>query len=132
VDARFEKQLLAERSKKDAEKNPVASLTEIAREDYEKLLAKAYRSAKFEKPKGLLGIAKSLPDAEMEELIKKNISITDDELRALAKERAEAVMDHLTLQGQVAAGRLFLVESPGLTPDKKENVPGSRVDLRIK
>lgn len=132
VDARFEKQLLAERSKKDAEKNPVASLTEIAREDYEKLLAKAYRSAKFEKPKGLLGIAKSLPDAEMEELIKKNISITEDELRALAKERAEAVMDHLTVQGQVAAGRLFLVESPGLTPEKKENVPGSRVDLRIK
>jgi outer membrane protein OmpA-like peptidoglycan-associated protein len=132
VDAAFEKQLLAERSRKDAEKNPIASLTEIVPEEYEKLLGKAYRSAKFEKPKGLLGVAKSLPEAEMEALIKKNISITDDDLRALAKERAEAVMDHLTVQGQVATGRLFLVESPGLTPEEKENVPASRADLRIK
>jgi hypothetical protein len=132
VDGAFEKQLLAQRSKKDAEKNPAGSLTDIAPEEYEKLLGKAYRAGQFEKPKGLLGVAKSLPEAEMEALIKKNISITDDDLRALAKERAEAVMDHLTVQGQVAAGRLFLVESPGLTPEQKENVPGSRVDLRIK
>ncbi len=132
VDAAFEEQLLAQRSKKDAEKNPAASLTDLVPEEYGKLLAKAYRSAKFEKPKGLLGVAKSLPEAEMEALIKKNISITDDDLRALAKERAEAVMDHLTLQGQVAAGSLFLVESPGMAPEQKENVPGSRVDLRIK
>ena len=30
------------------------------------------------------------------------------------------------------AGRLFLVEPPGLAPEKKENVTNSRVDLRIK
>jgi flagellar motor protein MotB len=132
VDAAFEKQLLAQRSKKEADKKPAASLTDVVPEEYDKLLAKAYRSAKFEKPKGLLGVAKSLPEAEMEELIKKNISITDDELRAFAKQRAGAVMDYLSTQGQVAAGRLFLVESSGLAPEKKENVPGSRVDLRIK
>ena len=132
VDAAFEKQLLAQRSKKEAEKNQAASLTDIASEEYEKLLGKAYRSAKFEKPKGLLGVAKSLPAAEMETLIKNNISISDDDLRMLAKERAEAVTDYLTGQGQVVAGRLFLLESPGLTPEKKENVPDSRVDLRIK
>jgi hypothetical protein len=132
VDAAFEKQILAQRSKKDAEQKPAASLTDIAPEEYEKLLGKVYRSAKFEKPKGLLGVAKSLPAAEMEALIKNNISISDEDLRVLAKERAEAVVDHLTIQGQVAAGRLFLVESPGLTAEKKENVPDSRVDLRIK
>jgi len=68
----------------------------------------------------------------MEELIKKNIGITDDDLRALAKERAGAVIDYLTVQGQVAAGRLFMVESPGFSPEKKENVSDSRVDLRVK
>jgi outer membrane protein OmpA-like peptidoglycan-associated protein len=132
VDAAFERQLLVQRSKKDAEKKPAASLTDIAPEEYEKLLGKAYRSAKFEKPKGLLGVAKSLPAEEMEALIKNNISISDDDLRALAKERAAAVLNHLTARGQVAAGRLFLVQSPGLTPEKKENVPDRRVDLRIK
>jgi len=132
VDAAFEKQLLAQRSGKEAEKNPAASLTEIAPQEYEKLLGKAYRSAKFEKPKGLLGVAKSLPMGEMEALLKKNLLITDEDLPALAKARAEAVMEHLAVQGQVAAGRLFLVAPPGLAPEKKENVPDSRVDLRIK
>jgi hypothetical protein len=32
----------------------------------------------------------------------------------------------------VDAGKLFLVEPPGLAPEKKENVKNSRVDLRIK
>jgi hypothetical protein len=132
VDAAFEKQLLAQRSGKEAEKNPAASLSEIAPQEYEKLLGKAYRSAKFEKPKGLLGVAKSLPMGEMEALLKKNLLITDEDLPALAKARAEAVMEHLAVQGQVAAGRLFLVAPPGLAPEKKENVPDSRVDLRIK
>jgi hypothetical protein len=132
VDDAFEKQLLAQRSKKEAEKDQTTSLTAIAAEEYEKLLGKAYRSAKFEKPKGLLGVAKSLPAAEMEALIKKNISITDDDLRALAKGRAEAVKDYLSAQGQVAAGRVFLVESAALTPEKKESIPASRVDMRIK
>ena len=68
----------------------------------------------------------------MEELIKKNIAITDDDLHALAKERAEAVKDYMVSQGKVDAGKLFLVEPPGLAPEKKENVKNSRVDLRIK
>jgi outer membrane protein OmpA-like peptidoglycan-associated protein len=132
VDEAFERQLLAQRSKKDAAKNPAASLTDIAPEEYEKLLSKAYRSAPFEKPEGFLGIPKSLPAEEMDALIRKHISITDEDLRVLAKRRAEAVMDSLSEQGQVGAGRLFLVEPPGLTPEKKGNVPDSRVDLRIK
>lgn len=132
VDAAFERQLLAQRSKKKAERDQAVTLTDIAPEEYEKLLNKVYRSAKFEKPEGFLGIPKSLPPEEMEELIKKHISITDDDLRALAKGRADVVMDYLSDQGQVAAGRLFLVAPPGLTPEKQENVPDSRVDLRIK
>ncbi len=124
VDAAFEQQLLAQRSRKKADQDGAAvSLTDLAPEEYEKLLGKAYRSAKFEKPKGLLGVAKSLPAAEMEALMKKNISITDDDLGALAKGRAGAVMDYLSVQGQVAPGRLFLVESPSSGTREKENLP---------
>ena len=135
VDGEFKNQLLAKKPQKKAGKEETAADEEsadIAPEEFEKLLKKAYSAAKFEKPKNALGISKGLPPAEMEELIKKNIAITDDDLHALAKERAEAVKDYMVSQGKVDAGKLFLVEPPGLAPEKKENVKNSRVDLRIK
>jgi hypothetical protein len=135
VDGEFKNQLLARKPQKKAKNEEPAADEEsedIAPEEFEKLLQKAYSAAKFEKPKNALGISKGLPPAEMEELIKKNITITDDDLHALAKERAEAVKDYMVTQGKVDAGKLFLVEPPGLAPEKKENVKNSRVDLRIK
>jgi hypothetical protein len=135
VEEEFKKQLLAKKPQKKTKREEPAADEEsedIAPEEFEKLLKKAYSAAKFEKPKNAFGINKGLPAAEMEELIKKNITITEDDLHTLAKERAETVRDYLKNQGKVDAGRLFLVEPPGLTPEKKENVQNSRVDLRIK
>ena len=135
VDAEFRKQLLAKKPQKKAAKEETAAAeepAEIAPEEFEKLLKKAYSSAKFEKPKNAIGFSKGLPAAEMEALIKKNITITDEDLHALAKERAEAVKDFLAGPGKVAAGRLFMVKPPGLAPEKKENVKNSRVDLKLK
>ena len=68
----------------------------------------------------------------MEALMKKNITITDEDLQTLAKERAEAVKDFLAGPGKVVVGRLFMVKPPGLAPEKKENVKNSRVDLKLK
>jgi hypothetical protein len=135
VDGEFKKLLLAKKSQKKSEKEEAAAEEEpadIAPEEFEKLLKKAYSAAQFEKPKNAIGISKGLPPAEMEELIKKNITITDDDLHELAKERAIGVKDYLASQGKVEAGRLFLVDPPALTPEKKEKVTNSRVDLRIK
>ena len=101
----------------------------IAPEDFEKLLKKAYSSAKFEKPKNAIGLSKGLPAAEMEALMKKNITVSDEDLHTLAKERAEAVKDYLGGPGKVAVGRLFMVAPPALAPEKKENVTNSRVDF---
>ena len=135
VDKEFEKQLLAgKKGKKEKKEEPDAGeeTEAIAPEEFEKLLKKAYSSAKFEKPKNAIGLSKGLPAAEMEALMKKNITITDEDLHTLAKERAEAVKDYLAGPGKVAAGRLFMVKPPGLAPEKKENVTNSRVDLKLK
>ena len=135
VDREFEKQLLAGKKGKKGKKEESEAGDEtaaIAPEEFEKLLKKAYSSAKFEKPKNAIGLSKGLPAAEMEALMKKNITITDDDLQTLAKERAEAVKDFLAGPGKVAVARLFMVKPPGLAPEKKENVKNSRVDLKLK
>jgi outer membrane protein OmpA-like peptidoglycan-associated protein len=135
VDREFKKQLLAGKKGKKAEKEEPEAAGEpgaIAAEEYEKLLKKAYRAAKFEKPKNAVGLSKGLPAEEMEALMKKNITVTDDDLEALAKERAEAVKDYLAGPGNVAAARLFMVKPPGLAPQKRENLKNSRVDLKLK
>ena len=55
----------------------------------------------------------------MEALMKKNITVTDDDLQTLAKERAEVVKDFLAGPGKVAVGRLFMVKRRGLRRRKR-------------
>ncbi len=99
--------------------------------EYEKYLTRAYRKEKFPKPRTFLGTLKALPVPEMEKLMMTNIRVTDDDLRRLAQERAEAVRDRLVATGLVDPARIFLVEPKSLAPAKKENLKDSRVDFRI-
>ena len=55
----------------------------------------------------------------------------DDDLRELAKQRTEAVEGYLIQSGQVAPERIFLVEPKTLSPEKKDNLKGSRVDFTV-
>jgi outer membrane protein OmpA-like peptidoglycan-associated protein len=68
----------------------------------------------------------------MEALILKNIEVTDDDLRTLANERAQAVKNYILGQGKIKPGRLFLVKPQSLTPEKVENLKDSRVELSLK
>ena len=77
----------------------------IKPEEYNKYLKKAYKAAKFPKPKGFLGIEKSLPPPEMEKLMLTNIVITQADLRQLSIQRADKVRDYLLTNGKVAAGQ---------------------------
>ncbi len=61
-----------------------------------------------------------------------NIKITDDDLRALAQQRASNVKDLIMKSGQVTAGRLFIIEPKSLTPEKKEKLKNSRADFGLK
>ena len=103
---------------------------EIAADEYERYLKKAYKAAEFERPKNILGLLKDIPPAEMEKLLYEHIVITDDDLRDLAIQRADAVRNSLVEQGPVEAERVFLVE-PRIGPvDKDEE--GMGVEIKVK
>jgi uncharacterized protein involved in outer membrane biogenesis len=60
-----------------------------------------------DKPRNVLGLAKDLPDAEMEALLRKNAPVSDEAMRQQALARAVAVRDALVAKG-VGVDRLFL------------------------
>ncbi|HXI59111.1 MAG TPA: hypothetical protein VNO55_23755, partial [Polyangia bacterium] len=90
------------------------------------LVELAYKAETFAKPRNFLGIEKGLPPAEMEKMIATHIVVDDDALRALAQERAKAVLGALSKIAPEGATRLFLV-TPRLGP-----TPGAAVELRLK
>jgi len=89
-----------------------ASLDEtgISPEEYPLWLEKVYRSEEFAgKPKNVIGLQKTLPQAEMEALLLAQIEVSQDDLMALAEARGSAVQDWLTGSGGVAMERVFLL-----------------------
>ena len=84
-----------------------------------------------DKPRNLIGIAKSIPDAQMEEMLRSVAPVGDEQLRQLADARAQAVYEKL-LAHEGLAERVFIV-APQLDADgiKDEGVP-SRVEFSLK
>jgi uncharacterized protein involved in outer membrane biogenesis len=87
----------------------------ISPEEYPRYLEAAYNESTFPKPRNLLGMAKSLPVAEMETLILTNTPFTEAEQRKLSNERVDEVRRALrdTLGDEVSA-RVYVV-APKLT-----------------
>jgi hypothetical protein len=92
----------------------------------------AYKEEKFPKPSNFLGIAKDLPDPEMEKLMLTHIEIKEGDLRTLAAQRAMKVKDAILKSGQVEPERVFILEPKSLAPEKKEKLKDSRVDFKLK
>lgn len=101
-------QKLTERAKKG---EAVGSLEEITLDDeeYERYLTRVYKDADFEKPKNFIGLNKSLPVDEMEQLILANTPISDNELHELAEHRASTVLHWLIEQGNIPSERVFVL-----------------------
>lgn len=102
---------------------------DIAPEEYKRYLTRAYRAAKFPKPRNMIGMLKDLPVEEMEKLMLANAPASDGDLDQLGKERAEAVSAWLVNQGGVAAERLFLVPPKDRSDVKSQ---GSRADFSLR
>ncbi|MCL2346394.1 MAG: DUF748 domain-containing protein [Desulfobulbus sp.] len=98
----------------------------LSADDYPTYLTQVYKAGKFPKPRNMVGFLKDLPVEDMEKLILANTTISDDDLRQLARNRAENVQEWLIQQGKVAPERLFLV------PPKEATEPGARVDFALK
>ncbi len=95
--------------------------------EYEKYLRRAYKEAKFPKPRNFIGVQKDLPVEEMEKLMLTNTVVSDDDLIQLANQRGQAAKDFLTRSDGVAPERVFLI-APKLEAakgdDKANGQPG--------
>lgn len=126
----------------------------VAPDEYPALLKRVYKDEKFPKPRNIIGLAKDLPVEEMEKLIVTNTQVSDDDVVALANQRAQAVKDWLLKKGGVAPERVFLLaarigkkgegggkqaaeERPAAaasdeTAKKQSSAKGSRVDFSLR
>jgi hypothetical protein len=110
---------------------PSAEQISIAPEEYEKYLRAAYKEAKFEKPRNALGFAKDLPVPEMEKLMLANTPASDDDLIALANQRAQLAKDAITKDGKVSLDRVYLL-APRLDTKGDDKRKGARVEFSLK
>jgi Domain of Unknown Function (DUF748) len=112
----------------------VKSLDEVNVEpaEYEKYLTKAYKAAKFPKPRNAIGIAKDLPPAEMEKLMLTNMQVSNEDLVELANTRAQIAKNFITKDEQVPLERVFLL-APKIEASKADDTrKASRVDFSLK
>ena len=102
---------------------------EFAPGEYPVYLQRAYKEAKFPKPRNVVGLQKDLPVEEMEKLMLTNLPATPDDVRSLAVSRAESVQGWLIEQGKVSPERVFLL--PAKT-EADEKGKASRVDFSLR
>ncbi len=107
--------------------NPAS--VEVAPEEYDKYLERAYKAAKFAKPRNAIGLTKSLPPDQMKKLMLENIQVTDKDLHDLADARANAVRK--ALAAKVDPARLF-ESAPKLDASGiKDKDATTRADLSV-
>jgi hypothetical protein len=132
---RFEQQVKAQKLKDLVKKGTsVGSVDEVTIEpsEYEAYLRKAYKAAKFPKPRNAIGLPKALPVEEMEKLMLTKTPVTDDDLVQLANARAQAAKDAITKGEQVAPERVFLLAPKPQAAKADEKLKRSRVDFSLK
>lgn len=67
-----------------------------------------YKAADFEKPANFLGLTKTLPDQEMEQLLLQHATVSADEINELAQDRALAAQSWLLEKGGITGDRVFV------------------------
>ena len=107
---------------------------QLASGEYAQYLKEAYGEESFPKPRNIIGLAQDLPVPEMEKLMLQHAKASDDDMRQLAAQRAQAVRDALLASGQVGADRLFIVAAKPLTNEERAQLKGkpNRVDFSMK
>jgi len=106
-----------------------ADTIDILPEEYSRYLKEVYRKEKFPKPRNALGFVKDIPDEEMRKLIITNTTVGDEQLMALARDRAMAVQNLLIGKGKLPPERLFLKGGDIYKAPAKEGERGSRVEF---
>ena len=93
------------------------------------LLKTLYKQTRLpDKPRNLVGLSKDLPDAEMEALLARNVTLNDEAMRQQALARAIAVRDALIAKG-ISSDRLFLAAPALHAPDATPWTPRATLAL---
>ena len=82
-------------------------LARLTPEQYDKYLKKAYKHARFPKPRDFIGLTKSQPPDVMRKLLESHVPANTDALRHLAERRADAV--RAWLRGKLADSRVSVL-----------------------
>lgn len=108
-----------------------AALPALTPTQRETMLRRIYDDARLpDKPRNLIGLAKSIPPAEMEALLMKATIVSTDSARELALQRGLAVRDALVAKG-LPSERLFLA-APKLRASGEDDAAWSpRVQLSL-
>lgn len=106
-----------------------AATVVVAADEYPDYLWRVYQEADFPKPRNLIGLAKHLPDPELEKLLLANTRVGTEELTALAQTRARAVAAALTGIGGLPRERVFLATTDITAMPATEGVSRSRVEF---
>jgi hypothetical protein len=117
---------------KKGESAPSLDTVTVEPSEYEQYLSRAYKEAKFPKPRNVIGLVKDLPVPEMEKLIITNTEINDDDLLQLASERVAAAQEYLINAAQVPADRVFIVSPKIEGQEGRETGSRSRVQFSLK
>lgn len=134
--AQLETRLLAERRKEllrtGAEPDAATTLTA---DDRARLLKALYQQTESPaKPRNALGLAKDIPPAQMEALLRQQIPATPEAMRELAQQRGLVVRDALVAKG-LPSERLFLgAPKPSMettAPNTSEGAGGARALLSL-
>lgn len=124
---------LADQAKKGQSGGRLADV-QLSAAERQTYLEKLYKSEDIkDKPRNLLGLAKSLPPAEMEALLLANQPAADTDLLNLAEDRGQRVQAWLAEQGAVATERMFL-HTPRIEPGKAgdKDKSGGRVVFSLR
>lgn len=94
---------------KRGESAPSLEEIELSAQEYPDLLAQVYDDAEIKKPRNLIGFAKRLPVPETEALLLADVKVGDEDIKALALQRAQRAREWLVDEGKVSPERVFLV-----------------------
>jgi hypothetical protein len=112
------------------------SVDEVQIEDseYPQYLKAAYGEESFPKPRNLIGLARDLPVPEMEKLMMQYAKVSDDDMRLLGNQRAQAVRDALLATKLVTTDRMFVVAAKPLSAEEAAKIKAkpNRVDFALK
>jgi hypothetical protein len=117
-----EKRRVAARAGQDA-----SAVTPVTDAEYPELLTAVYKRADITKPRNLIGLAKDLPQKEMEDLLLATLTVNEESIRQLAVERGAVVRDYL-LAKPLPTDRIFL-GAVRTNPSGNDWKPGAELNL---